>query len=738
MHPDERTLPNVPAPPPDPSPTIAGAGPPHNSERPDKEGTVRHEGVLPAFISGSARLTGPAEPTECLEQPPPTGLAPTIDLPNTDLGSWVRKVEPPPGSNVIELPSGERSPILPDYQPLKLLGEGSYGKVWLYQEKTSGRRVAVKFFSRGTSEQWLLVQAEVQQLSRLDGDPGIVQIKKVEIETFPPYFVMTYAEQGSLADRLAQGPLPATEALRIFEQVAQALAYVHAKGISHCDLKPGNILLDARGKALVADFGQAHLGGDVAAAMGTFFYMAPEQADLDNPVPNPRWDVYSLGALFHVMVTGKPPHEAPAIRAALAATSELEKRLQLYRDWVRAAERTRRFGRVRGVDGDLAQIIESCLETDPERRPRDAGAVLAALQRRRHTRRQRPVLLIGLMAPVLLLLLLAGCALWAVMVAMKDFDPILVRQQQSSDLAMAHLVANVVEDELDARKQFIAACASNRDLRAALQAQDKNTLNGLLRQLFLRPDHKAMDSLLLVNTDGVLLADYPEGPHPVLRFHWRDWFHGQGDGAPSDPWPPVLGPIRQMHVSHPYLSERNQREMTIAISTPVFAPGANRRPLGVLVGRVVGGQLHSWLDKVEMPGDAVVVLVDDRGYVLLHKGQDPDKLGDPERVPIRRFPECDLFQRAIRDRQGRGEYRDPISGEDSLAGFARIGSDQDPGGCWAAVVQHGRAGVLQPVGDLKTRLWTIGYGMTLAAVLVTCALWAWLIRTLSQEEMPSG
>jgi len=734
MHPDERTLPTVPAPPPDPSATLGGAGPPRNSELAEGEGTVLHEELL----AGGGRLAGPAEPTEYLEQPPPSALDSTTDLPLLGPPSSVREGSAPPGSSVIELPGGERSPSLPGFRPIKLLGEGSYGKVWLYQEYNSGRRVAVKFFSRGTSEQWLLLQAEVQQLSRLDGDPGIVQIKKVEIDSYPPYFVMTYAEQGSLAERLAQGPLPAAEALRIFEQVVHALAYVHTKGIRHCDLKPGNILLDARGRALVADFGQAHLGGDVAAALGTFFYMAPEQADLGTTVADPRWDVYSLGALFHVMVTGQPPREAPEIRAALAATSELDKRLQLYRDWVRSAPRPRHFRRVRGVDGDLARIIDGCLETDPDRRPRDAGAVLAALERRRHTRRQRPVLLFGLLAPVFLLLIMAGCALWGVMVWMRDFDQILIRQQQNSDLAMAHLVANVVEDELAARKQFIEACAANPELRAALQRQDKNALKDLLRQLFDRGDHKGMDSLLVVNADGALLADYPEGPQPITRFHWRDWFHGQGDHDPNEPLPPVLGPIRQTHVSHPYLSERNQREMTIGISTPLFTPGPIRQLLGVLVGRVVGQQLHGWLDKVEMPGDGIVVLVDDRGFVLLHKGPEADKPVDAEQVPIRRHAECELFQRAIQDRQGRGEYRDPISGEDSLAGYARIGGDQESGGCWAAVVQHARAGVLQPVGDLKTGLWTIGHMMTLAAVLVTCALWAWLIRTLRQEDVPAG
>src|SRR5208337_3643069 len=96
--------------------------------------------------------------------------------------------------------------------------------------------------------------------------------------TEPPYYIMTYAEHGSLAHRLDQGPMPVAEALTLFRQITYALAYVHAKGVRHCDLKPGNILLDVRDRPLVGDFGQAHLASDLSPALGTFFYMAPEQA----------------------------------------------------------------------------------------------------------------------------------------------------------------------------------------------------------------------------------------------------------------------------------------------------------------------------------------------------------------------------------------------------------------------------------------------------------------------------
>src|SRR5688500_11948664 len=153
--------------------------------------------------------------------------------------------------------------------------------------------------------------------------PHIVPIHRVSEAAGFVFFVMSYVEGESLGERLrTRGPLPPAEAMRVLREVAWALAYAHGRGIVHRDVKPDNILLEAAsGRALVTDFGIASGGaaagpaGDPGKIMGTAHFMSPEQAASD--VVDGRSDIYALGVVGYLAVSGRLPFEASNLPALL-------------------------------------------------------------------------------------------------------------------------------------------------------------------------------------------------------------------------------------------------------------------------------------------------------------------------------------------------------------------------------------------------------------------------------------
>jgi serine/threonine protein kinase len=122
--------------------------------------------------------------------------------------------------------------------------------------------------------------------------------------------------------------------VRIAKAVLHALVHAHGSGILHCDLKPANVLLDADFEPRLCDFGQSRLSDEQKPALGTLFYMAPEQADL-KAVPDARWDVYALGALLYHMLSGDPPFRTAETERIVENAETLEARLAAYRRLVR-------------------------------------------------------------------------------------------------------------------------------------------------------------------------------------------------------------------------------------------------------------------------------------------------------------------------------------------------------------------------------------------------------------------
>ena len=179
---------------------------------------------------------------------------------------------------------------VPGYEQEEYLGRGAFGEVWKAVDSNSGRVVAIKFYSRRGGLDWSHMTREVEKLQYLFSDRHVVQLFDVGWEATPPYYVMEYMAYGSLEDRLKEKTMSVPEAVAMIREVAQGLAHAHDRGILHCDLKPDNIMLDKEGSPRLADFGQSRLKHEHAPALGTLFYMAPEQAELSS-APDARWDV---------------------------------------------------------------------------------------------------------------------------------------------------------------------------------------------------------------------------------------------------------------------------------------------------------------------------------------------------------------------------------------------------------------------------------------------------------------
>ena len=300
---------------------------------------------------------------------------------------------------------------VPGYQISRFLGAGAYGEVWAGQDRNTGRKVAIKFYAHRRGVDWSLLEREVEKLVFLSADRYVVQLLQVGWHADPPFYVMEYVENGSLDDmQLRQGAFSAAEATEMFREIGIGMVHAHGRGVLHCDLKPANVLIDQDGKPRLADFGQSRLSHEQKPALGTLFYMAPEQADL-KAVPDARWDVYALGAIFYCLLIGRPPHRHDQSVSHIETATDLEDRLARYRQLIQGAPVPQEHRRIHGVDARLAEIIERCLAPNPENRFANVQEVLDALVNRERARARQKMMAVGLLGP-LLVLLVTGIFSW--------------------------------------------------------------------------------------------------------------------------------------------------------------------------------------------------------------------------------------------------------------------------------------------------------------------------------------
>ncbi|MBN1580439.1 MAG: serine/threonine protein kinase [Anaerolineae bacterium] len=200
------------------------------------------------------------------------------------------------------------------YQIQRLLARGGFGFLYLALDQLTGRQIVLKELIPALVSDADALRRFVREgrtLQRLD-HPNVIRAEAMFKEQGHHYLVLEYLSGGTLSDELRRGrKFELGDAVMIISALCDAVTYLHQKGITHCDLQPGNILFDDQGQPKLIDLGIAHISDALVhrpwhterdLAIGTVLYMAPEQ--LEGVRDDPRVDLYALGTLLYHMLTG--------------------------------------------------------------------------------------------------------------------------------------------------------------------------------------------------------------------------------------------------------------------------------------------------------------------------------------------------------------------------------------------------------------------------------------------------
>jgi hypothetical protein len=676
-------------------------------------------------------------------------------------------------SREMSLKRGRPPTQVPGYEPERFLGMGAYGEVWVAIERNTGRRVAIKFYSHRGGLDWSLLSREVEKLAFLFADRYVVQLLAVGWDATPPYYVMEYLEKGSLADRLQEGPLSVDEAVEMFREIAIGLVHAHGKGVLHCDLKPANILLDQDNKPRLADFGQSRLSNEQMPALGTMFYMAPEQADLD-AIPDARWDVYALGALLYCMLTGNPPHRSGETADEFDRTPDLRERLERYQLLIEHSPPPDAHRQRSGVDSPLADIVDRCLAFNPKKRYPNVQAVLNALDDRAARRARRPMMVLGAIGPALLLVVVAWFAWQGFSTAMNESDNALTERALQSNGFAARYVAQTAAKEVELRFLMVEQVAHDERLIEAIQkAMEKPGFRELLRKLadpaltdaerdslkqkfredpdrekiqkcfrslipasvVPRPDEEVA-SWFFCDAQGISTARLPEGSTLGKNFAWRSYFHGGSRDMPES-WRPESGKIlAETRLSAVFRSQATSR-WAIAFSTPVFDESPEKKFLGVVamtmeLGRLV--ELREGVDQfavlVDMrPGDNTSVILQHPLFnkMLAKYGKLDDRFKN-YRVTADNLPNVAEREEYYVDPLGTDPEGEELYHRHWLARMEPVKVYGKDSGLVVIVQEAYKPAIGYTLRNLRDGLFHYGIAALVMITLVMAALWAWTLK----------
>jgi hypothetical protein len=530
---------------------------------------------------------------------------------------------------------------------------------------------------------------------------------------------------------------------------------------------------------------------DQTPALGTLFYMAPEQAQLDS-TPDASWDVYAAGAILYRMLTGKAPYRDDQVLDQIDTAGSLTKRLSRYRDAIAHSPPPDLHLKVPGVDRSLARIVSRCLAVDPEDRYANVQQILDDLDRRDAVRARRPLMLLGIVGPLLLLTATCIYAASTIVQTSEELMSALRKEAFGSNASTARFAARTLEYEIDryfqlareesSSEEFIgqlnrvladeqlsklleavaaAGTADGADDMAQyreelLDAPEKLKLDQILASRladYTVPDQAVkrprLASMFVTDSKGTIISiAYDE---PVTRaknsagrnYSYRTYFHGGQNDLSRDTAISSIQPLTQTHLSSPFRSTATFL-WKVAISLPIFLGDDRRRPDAVFVVTLNLGDFE--LPSGEEGANQITVLVDarqgpQRGVVLQHPLMDAlQNDGKPASGKKHRVPPG-LMDQLIDG--GDVDYLDPL---------AKAAGGQAYTGPWIAamqpvslpnedasdqrlkttdllvLVQYRLSKVFAPVGEMRRRLLWEGSATVLSILLVTFALWVFVRR----------
>jgi eukaryotic-like serine/threonine-protein kinase len=272
------------------------------------------------------------------------------------------------------------------YEILSAIGAGGMGEVYRARDTRLERIVAIKILSdnlAGRAELRERFDREARTIASLN-HPHICVLYDIGQQDGTDFLVMEYLEGETLAERLKKGPLPLDQVLQYAIEIADALDKAHRKGVTHRDLKPGNIMLTKSGTKLL-DFGLAKLRGPQAAVatlsalptegsnltaqgtiLGTLQYMAPEQVEGKTNEIDARTDIFVFGAVVYEMATGKKAFEGKTSASVMAKILEVDPPSMVSLQPM--------------TPPALDRVVKKCLAKEPEKRWQAASDVCDELK----------------------------------------------------------------------------------------------------------------------------------------------------------------------------------------------------------------------------------------------------------------------------------------------------------------------------------------------------------------------